>query len=181
MAHMIARYAQDAIRPALLTLGGSLAIAASAQIQVPMQPVPMTMQSLVVLLIGIAYGPRLGAATVMLYLLEGLVGLPVFAGFKAGPAALAGPTGGFLIGFVPAAALAGWLAARGWARNVWRSVATFVAGHAVLFASGVTWLGLLIGFERAVMLGLLPFLPGTVVKAALGAALVVAMRGVRRG
>jgi len=177
---MIARHATELARPALLALGGSLAIAASAQIQVPMQPVPMTMQSLVVLLVGIAYGPRLGAATVLLYLAQGLIGLPVFAGFRAGPAALAGPTGGFLIGFVPAAALAGWLAAQGWARGALRTAATLLAGHAVLFAFGTTWLGLLIGFDRAVALGLLPFLPGTAVKTALGVALLVALREVRR-
>jgi biotin transport system substrate-specific component len=177
---MIARHATDLARPALLALGGSLAIAASAQIQVPMQPVPMTLQSLVVLMVGIAYGPRLGAATVMLYLFEGLVGLPVFAGFRAGPAVLAGPTGGFLMGFVPAAALAGWMAARGWARGVLPMAATFIAGHAVLFAFGVTWLGLLVGLERAVAFGLLPFLPGTAVKTALGVALLAAVRELRR-
>ncbi|WP_207539587.1 biotin transporter BioY [Sabulicella rubraurantiaca] len=177
---MIVRRATDILRLALLALGGSLAIAASAQIQVPMQPVPMTMQSLVVLLVGIAYGPRLGAATVLLYLVEGVAGLPVFAGFRSGPAVLAGPTGGFLIGFIPAAALAGWLAAQGWARGSLRSVATFLAGHAVLFACGIVWLGLLIGFDRAVAVGFLPFLPGTAVKAALGVALLAALRGVRR-
>ncbi|MBR0681088.1 biotin transporter BioY [Roseomonas eburnea] len=177
---MIASRALDLVRPALLALGGSLAIAASAQIQVPMQPVPMTMQSLVVLLVGAAYGWRLGAATVLLYLAEGLMGLPVFAGFRAGPAALAGPTGGFLVGFVPAAALAGWLAAQGWTRGVARSAATFLAGHAVLFACGLAWLGLMIGFDRAIAVGLLPFLPGTAVKTALGVALLSALRGMRR-
>lgn len=177
---MIARDATGTWSTALLALGGSLAIAASAQIQVPMQPVPMTMQSLVVLLVGIAYGWRLGAATVMLYLAEGMIGLPVFAGFRAGPAVLAGPTGGFLIGFVPAAALAGWLAAQGRTRGVFRATATLLAGHAVLFALGVAWLAVLIGFDRAVVVGLLPFLPGTAVKAALGAALLAALRGARR-
>ena len=177
---MIVRHATDLARPALLALGGSLAIAASAQIQVPMQPVPMTMQSLVVLLVGVAYGPRLGAATVLLYLLEGLAGLPVFAGFRSGPAVLAGPTGGFLVGFVPAAALAGWLAARGWMRGAIGAAAGFLAGHAVLFAFGVGWLAVLVGAERAIAFGLLPFLPGTAVKAAIGVALLAALKGVRR-
>lgn len=168
------------LSPALLALGGSFAIAASAQIQVPMQPVPMTLQSLVVLLVGVAYGWRLGAATVLLYLAEGLCGLPVFAGFRAGPAVLLGPTAGFLIGFVPAAALAGWLAARGWVQGLWRPVALFAAGHAVLFATGVAWLAWLFGFDRAVAVGLLPFLPGSVVKVALGVALLAGLRGLRR-
>jgi biotin transport system substrate-specific component len=167
--------------PALLALGGSLAIAAAAQIQVPLHPVPMTLQSLVVLLVGAAYGGRLGTATVLLYLAEGLCGLPVFAGFAAGPMALVGPTGGFLLGFVPAAALAGWLASRGWAAGSWRSGAMFLAGHAVLFAGGIAWLGTLVGVERAIALGLLPFLPGPAVKVALGTALLAALRAGRRG
>lgn len=101
--------------------------------------------------------------------------------FAAGPMALAGPTGGFLLGFVPAAALAGWLASRGWAAGAWRSGAMFLAGHAVLFAGGIAWLSTLIGFEHAIPLGLLPFLPGTVVKVALGTALLAALRTGRRG
>jgi biotin transport system substrate-specific component len=168
-------------RPALLALGGSLAIAASAQVQVPLHPVPMTLQSLVVLLVGAAYGWRLGAATVLLYLAEGLCGMPVFAGFAAGPTALAGPTGGFLLGFVPAAALVGWLASRGWTVSPWRSSAMFLAGHVVLFAGGIAWLGMLLGFGRAIAVGLLPFLPGTAVKVALGTALLAALRAGRRG
>jgi biotin transport system substrate-specific component len=177
---MDAIFRASALRPALLAIGGSLALAASAQIQVPIQPVPMTLQSLVVLLIGAAYGWRLGAATVLLYLAEGLCGMPVFAGFRAGPATLIGPTGGFLLGFVPAAALAGWLAARGWTQGVVRSGALFLAGHAVLLATGVAWLATLIGLDRAIAVGLLPFVPGTVVKVALGAALLAALRSQRR-
>jgi biotin transport system substrate-specific component len=170
----------SALRPAVLAIGGSLALAASAQIQVPIQPVPMTLQSLVVLLIGAAYGWRLGAATVLLYLAEGLCGMPVFAGFRAGPAALIGPTGGFLLGFVPAAALAGWLAARGWTQGMLRCGALFLAGHAVLLAIGVAWLATLVGLDRAIAVGLLPFVPGTVVKVALGVALLAALRSQRR-
>lgn len=163
------------LRPVLLALGGSLAIAASAQINVPMQPVPMTVQSLVVLLVGVAYGWKLGAATVLLYLARGALGLPVFAGFRSGPMALAGPTAGFLLGFVAAAALAGWLAAQGWTRGWWRTAVTLAAGHAVLFVGGLTWLTVLLGFERAVAVGLLPFLPGTVEGGAgRGAALAAA-------
>src|SRR5579875_2844742 len=133
----------NVLRPALLALAGSLAIAASAQISVPLHPVPMTMQSLVVLLVGMAYGPRLGAATLLAYLAEGAAGLPVFAGWAAGPAVLAGPTGGFLLGFVPAAALAGLLAARGWIRHIAGSAAVLGLGHAVLFAIGIAWLATL--------------------------------------
>jgi biotin transport system substrate-specific component len=163
------------VRIAALTLLGSLALAASAKLQVPFYPVPMTMQSLVVLLLGMAFGWRLGAATVLLYLLEGAFGLPVFAGTPEkgiGIAYMMGPTGGYLIGFVAAAALTGWLAERGWDRSLWRSAAALSLGHAVLFLTGLAWLAVYIGWPRAVAFGLMPFLAGTVVKTALGVALV---------
>jgi biotin transport system substrate-specific component len=162
-------------RFAALTLLGSLALAASAKLQVPFYPVPMTMQSLVVLLLGMAFGWRLGAATVLLYLVEGTVGLPVFAGTPEkgiGIAYMMGPTGGYLIGFVAAAALTGWLAERGWDRSLWRSAVALSLGHAVLFLTGLAWLAVYIGWPRAVAFGLMPFLAGTVVKTALGVALV---------
>jgi biotin transport system substrate-specific component len=163
------------VRIAALTLLGSLALAASAKLQVPFYPVPMTMQSLVVLLLGMAFGWRLGAATVLLYLLEGAFGLPVFAGTPEkgiGIAYMMGPTGGYLIGFVAAAALTGWLAERGWDRSLWRSAVALSLGHAVLFLTGLAWLAVYIGWPRAVAFGLMPFLAGTVVKTALGVALV---------
>ena len=163
-------------RAALLVVVGTLLLAVSAKVQVPFWPVPMTMQTLAVLLVGVAYGSRLGTATVLAYLAEGLAGLPVFAGSAAGAAYLAGPTGGYLVGFVAAAALAGALAERGWARIPVRAAALFVLGHAVLFVPGVLWLATLTGWDRAVALGLVPFLAGTAVKSLLGAALTVAGR-----
>jgi biotin transport system substrate-specific component len=175
IAAMWPRRAGAGVRIAALTLLGSLALAASAKLQVPFYPVPMTMQSLVVLLLGMAFGWRLGAATVLLYLLEGAFGLPVFAGTPEkgiGIAYMMGPTGGYLIGFVAAAALTGWLAERGWDRSLWRSAAALSLGHAVLFLTGLAWLAVYIGWPRAVAFGLMPFLAGTVVKTALGVALV---------
>ena len=163
------------VRLAVLALLGSLALAASAKLQVRFYPVPMTMQSLVVLLLGMAFGWRLGAATVLLYLVEGALGLPVFAGTPekgVGIAYMMGPTGGYLVGFVLAAALTGWLAERGWGRSAWRSTAALSVGHAVLFAAGLAWLAVFTGWPRAVEFGLMPFLAGTVVKTALGVALV---------
>jgi biotin transport system substrate-specific component len=165
----------------LLALGGSLAIALSAQIAVPLEPVPMTMQSLVVLLVGLAGGPLTGASALLLYLAEGAAGLPVFANFTAGPAVLAGPNGGFLLGFVPAAALAGWWAARGWAERPAGIAAALLAGHAVLFAAGLAWLAVPLGAAHAVAVGFTPFLPGTLVKIALGTAFVAALRVRPRG
>ncbi len=160
------------LRPVAMVLAGSAALAVSAKVEVPFWPVPMTMQSLAVLLIGLGYGWRLGIATVLAYLAEGAAGLPVFAGPAAGLGYLAGPTGGYLAGFVLAAGLAGWLGARG----IGRVSLAMVLGHAVIFALGVAWLAGLLGWPRAVALGFMPFLAGTVVKCALGVALVLAAR-----
>jgi biotin transport system substrate-specific component len=165
------------LRVAALTVLGSVALALSAKLQVPFYPVPMTMQSLVVLLLGMAFGWRLGAATVLLYLAEGLAGLPVFAGTPEkgiGLAYMMGPTGGYLVGFVFAAALLGWLAERGWDRSLWRTALALSLGHALLFAPGIAWLAVFVGWPIAVALGLTPFLWGSVVKTALGVALVPA-------
>lgn len=161
-------------RAAALVIGGSLAIAAAAKIQVPFWPVPMTMQTLVVLLIGVTYGSRLAAATVLAYLAEGLAGVPVFAAATAGPAYMAGPTGGYLLGFLVAATSIGWLAERGWDRSLGWTVAAMAIGHVLVFVPGVAWLAVLFGWSKAVAVGVAPFIAATIVKTALGAALVAA-------
>jgi biotin transport system substrate-specific component len=169
------RQGAKSFRIVALTLAGSLALAVSAKLQVPFYPVPMTMQSLVALLVGMAFGWRLGAATVLLYLFEGLLGLPVFAGTPEkgiGLAYMVGPTGGYLFGFMPGAMLAGWLAERGWDRSSWRTAIALSLGHAALFMTGVAWLAVYVGWSRAVEFGLTPFLAGSLVKTALGVALV---------
>ena len=161
-----------AARAAAVVLGGSLLLAASAKVQVPLWPVPMTLQTLVVLVLGAACGPRLGAAAVAAYLVEGLAGLPVFAGPLSGPAYMAGPTAGFLVGFLPAAALVGFLAERGFDRTLPRLVALMALGHAVIFAVGLAWLSTAVGPWQAWMLGAVPFALATVLKTALAAVLV---------
>ena len=128
--------AERILRGFALALGGSLLLAVSAKVQVPFYPVPMTMQTLVVLLIGAALGARLAAASVALYLIEGLAGLPVFAGAVAGPLYMAGPTGGFLVGFLAAAALIGFVADRRWDRSWIRLLGSLSLGHAVVFVFG---------------------------------------------
>jgi biotin transport system substrate-specific component len=138
-----------------------------------MWPVPMTMQSYVILVLGMAYGSRLAAATVALYLLEGAVGLPVFAGTPErgiGIAYMAGPTGGYLVGFVLAAWVMGWLAERGWDRTVWRAGAAMGLGTVILFVPGLMWLAVLFGWSKAVAVGLTPFIEGSILKLALAAA-----------
>ena len=166
-------------RFAALAIGGALALAVSAKTQVPFYPVPMTLQTLVVLAIGAAFGARLAAATVALYLAEGLLGLQVFAGASAGPAYMAGPTGGYLLGFLVAATLVGWLAERGWDRSLGWLLAAVALGDLVILVCGFAWLAAMIGPEKAWLGGVVPFLPGDVVKTLLASALVAAAwRGV---
>ena len=168
-----------ALRNLMLAVVGSLALWLSAKIQVPFYPVPMTMQTFVVLVIGMAFGWRLGGATILLYLAEGAVGLPVFAGTPErgiGLAYMMGPTGGYLVGFFFSAVVVGWLAERGWDRRVIPTLAAMVAGTAIIFAFGVLWLGAFIGWDQPVLdLGLIPFLPGAAFKIALAAAVLPAI------
>ncbi|WP_149540438.1 biotin transporter BioY [Siccirubricoccus phaeus] len=167
---------RSAVRFWGFALLGSAVLAASAQVSLPFWPVPATLQSLAVLLLGALGGGRLGLAAVALYLLEGALGLPVFAGAKAGPAVLLGPTAGYLLGFLPAAWIAG-LAARG--SGLWRQAALLTLAHLALFLPGVLWLAGFTGLERAWMAGFLLFLPGTLVKTALALA-VLRAAGARR-
>lgn len=164
----------EVTRAAVLLAVGNLLLVISAKVQVPLPPVPVTLQSLVVLLLGAACGWRLGTATVLLYLAEGATGLPVFANLSAGPLYFAGPTGGYLVGFAAAAFVVGLLAERGWDRPLPRVVALMAIGHGIMFAVGLAWLAVLFGPEKAWAVGALPFLWGTAVKTALAAALMQA-------
>ncbi len=157
-------------------LFGSLLLAVAAHVSVPFWPVPITLQTLAVLLIGAMAGPRLAAATLITYLGEGLLGLPVFAQ-GVGMAALAGPTGGYLVGFLPAAILAGAAARRGWMNGVVRTVAAFVLADALVFVFGLVWLSLALGWPKAVAVGLAPFLLGEAIKISLATAVVELRRG----
>jgi biotin transport system substrate-specific component len=164
---------------------GSLILWASAKISVPFWPVPMTLQTGAVVLLAAAYGWRLGAATVVLYLLEGAVGIPVFEGTPAkgiGLAYMVGTTGGYLVGFAVAAAVVGWLAERGFDRNPVKLFGAMVLGDAIVFAFGLLWLGTVVGWDKPVLAwGLYPFVLGDLMKLALAAALVSAgARLVRR-
>jgi biotin transport system substrate-specific component len=168
----------------LVALGTAL-LALSAKINLPLPYVPMTLQTLVVLMIGAAYGWRLGTATVIAYLAEGAIGLPVFAGPVGGLAPLLGPTAGYLAGFVAAAFITGWLSERGWDRSVPRLFVAMGFGHIVILAAGFAWLafGMKLGVEKAWLVGIVPFVAASVIKNALGAAFVPAIRHMldRRG
>ncbi|MFO1070486.1 MAG: biotin transporter BioY [Geminicoccaceae bacterium] len=156
------------VRLAALAVFGSLLLWASAKVQVPFYPVPMTFQTAVVFLIGIAYGPSLGAATVVLYLIEGAFGLPVFAGTPEkgiGLPYMMGPTGGYLLGFVAAAAITGWAAQRS---SHWLSVgAGVLVATIVIYILGAGWLATFVGGEKAWAFGIAPFLLGDAVKLVL--------------
>jgi biotin transport system substrate-specific component len=157
----------------LLVIGGSLLLTMSAKINVPFYPVPMTMQTFAVIMIGAAFGWRLGAATVLFYLAQGAVGFPVFAGTPEkgiGLAYMAGPTGGYLVGFVAGAAVAGWLAERGWDRSMLLLALAMFFSHATIFAFGTAWLGALIGYKNAWLAGVAPFYLATAFKTLLAAA-----------
>ena len=164
------------LRGAALAFLGALLLVVSAKVQVPFYPVPMTLQTLAVLTLGALFGARLAAATVALYLGEGLIGLPVFAGAAAGPAYVVGPTGGYLVGFLLAAALVGWLAERGWTRGWLLALAAMTLGHVVIFAAGFAWLAPVFGATKAWAVGVAPFAAATVAKTLLAAALAIAGR-----
>jgi biotin transport system substrate-specific component len=159
------------LHKALLVVAGSLALAISAKVQVPFWPVPMTMQTLVVLLIGASFGARLGGVTLAAYLAQGAAGLPVFAS-GAGLAYMAGPTGGYLAGFLLAAIVVGALADRGFGRNVWTTLVAMGAGLVAIYGLGVGWLAVFAGLEKAITLGVVPFVPAEAVKLALAALLL---------
>lgn len=170
-------------RAGMVALGVAL-MWVSAKVKIPVEPVPVTMQTLVVVAIGMAYGARMGAATMLAYLALGAAGEPVFAGTPEkglGLPYMLGSTGGYLMGFVAAAGLTGWLAERGWDRNVLTAAAAMAIGLFCLFAPGALWLAYGfpltalgggfagIGAEKAIAFGVMPFILVDALKLALAA------------
>ncbi len=162
------------LRNFLLAVAGSLVLWASAKVKIPFYPVPMTMTTFVVLVIGMVYGWKLGAATVLLYLAEGAVGLPVFAGTPEkgiGIAYILGPTGGYLVGYVLAAAICGYLAQLNWDKRASLTALAMLIGNLAIYVPGLLWLGILLGWDKPVLeWGLIPFIGGDLLKLALAAA-----------
>jgi biotin transport system substrate-specific component len=154
-----------------LIIGGSLLVALSAQVAVG-YPVPITAQTFAVLMLAALLGPRRAALCLLAYIAEGAAGLPVFAQGKAGFATLLGPTGGYLIGFVPAAYLVGLLARNGWDRRISTTILVMIFGNAIIYAFGLLWLSYLIGIRNALTPGLYLFIPGDLLKIALAAAVL---------
>ncbi|UCG57594.1 MAG: biotin transporter BioY [Phycisphaerales bacterium] len=167
------RYAQ--FYDAALVIGGSLLIGLSAQIAIwlPISPVPVTGQTFAVLMLGALLGARRGSLAVVAYIVEGAVGLPVFAAARAGLPILLGPTGGYLVGFIAAAHITGSLAEKGWDRRIWSTILAMGLGNVAIYACGLFWLSCLAGAAKAVLLGgVYPFIPGDLLKIALAAILL---------
>lgn len=163
----------------VLIAAGAALTAIAAQVQVPLWPVPITGQTLAVLLVGVSLGALRGGLSMVLYAVLGIVGLPVFSDSSSGWGVIAGPTGGYIIGFIFAAVLTGWLAQLSWDRKLLRSFLAFLAGTVVTFAVGLPWLAVSLGnlglpndLDSVLQAGLYPFIVGGIVKAALGAGII---------
>jgi len=181
------------VQDVILVLAGTALIAIAAKIKVPFIPVPMTLQTLAIMLIAATYGFRLGSLTVIAYLAEGFFGLPVFTNTPpaiAGPLYFLGPTGGFLAGFVLLAMIVGYAADRGWSRSIPRLSAAMISGQILLLGLGFAWLAwffplsdgaLGLGAEKAFAVGIAPFVWGSIFKTVLAALLVPAAWSLMRG
>ena len=154
-----------------LMLFGSILLAISAKVQVPFWPVPMTMQTFVIFLIGMTYSIRLSFATVAFYLFQGAIGLPVFAA-GGGIAYLVGPTAGYLYGMLFASIVISYFANLGFSKTYLKASLSLLIGSIVIFSFGIMYLGYIIGFEKALAVGLLPFIPSELFKIALAVALI---------
>lgn len=158
----------------VLVVSGAALTALLAQVAVPLIPVPVTGQTLAVLLVGACLGAARGALSLALYAILGIVGLPVFSDFGSGLPVVLGPTGGYIVGFIFSAALVGWLSERAWERQLLKALATFAAGTLVVFAIGLPWLAVALHLDLAQTLnaGLWPFLVGGAIKTAIAAGLL---------
>lgn len=165
-----ARYAMYAF----LVVFGSMLIAVAGQIKVPMWPVPTTLQTLAIFTIAAAYGRNLAVATLLAYIAEGAAGLPVFTN-GGGIAYLAGPTGGYLAGFVVAAGITGWAADKGLSDKPLKLFAANLAGTVAVLVLGAAWIALMFGTDKAIAWGIGPFIVTDIIKAALAASLVPAL------
>ncbi|MBE0670773.1 MAG: biotin transporter BioY [Anaerolineales bacterium] len=153
------------LRDLFLILAGSWLVAFFAQLEIPMQPVPITGQTFAVLLVGALLGSKRGAAAMIAYIAQGGLGLPFFAGGASGFGILTGATAGYLLGFIGAAYAVGWLAEKGLERSVRTSILPFLVGTVIIYVFGVAWLSIVLGsLSKAIQFGLLPFLFGDVIK-----------------
>jgi len=165
---------QRPVTQVLLIVGASaiIAIAAQVAIRIPFTPVPLTLQPLAVVMVGIVLGAWRGAAAAALYLLEGISGLPVFAQGHGGALWLLGPTAGYLYSYPFAAFIAGWFSERGWGTSTLRALAGMLIALAVIYLGGFSWLAIFFGPRAAFNMGIVPFVIADIVKIAIGATLL---------
>ncbi|WP_111718988.1 biotin transporter BioY [Homoserinimonas sp. OAct 916] len=167
-------FARSLTTDVVLIASGAAVTAVAAQLFVPLWPVPITMQTLAVLLVGSTLGATRGALSMALYAVLGLVGLPVFSDFSSGAGVLFGSTGGYIFGFIIAAGLTGWLAQRNWDKKFLGAALSFLAGTVVIFALGMIGLSLALSanLQQTLEWGLYPFIIGGIIKAGIAAALI---------
>jgi len=167
------------IKQVAMVVVGIAVLAIAAKISIPMWPVPITMGTFAVLTIGTAYGPRLGLATILGYMLVGALGFDVFAGSDAeknGISYMIGGTGGYLVGYVLATLALGFAARKGWDRSMGKMALALLAGNVLIYIPGLLWLGILFGWDKPILeWGLTPFILGDALKLALAALLVPAV------
>lgn len=150
-----------------LVLLGTILLACAAKIYIPFMPVPASMESLAVLFIGMSYGSRLGTLTVMAFIAEGAMGLPVFSSMNSGLPVILGPTGGYIFGFIPAAFVGGYLVERGLGRHILTAAIAGVAATSIIWICGLGYLSSFIGFKQALIIGFKPFALIDLIKVAL--------------
>ncbi|MBN2834155.1 MAG: biotin transporter BioY [Candidatus Delongbacteria bacterium] len=160
------------VKDIILVTSTSLMIALLAQIVIPIYPVPFTGQTLGVLLTGALIGKKRATLSLLSYLMMGFIGMPVFVGGTFGITRLAGPTGGYLIGFVFAALVVGHLTEKGWDRNFITSVIAMFIGSIVIYAFGLLWLSNFTGWDKVLSSGLLPFISGDIIKILIAASIL---------
>jgi biotin transport system substrate-specific component len=167
-------FARGIAMDVVLVLAGTALTAIAAQVSVPLWPVPITGQTLAVLLVGSSLGALRGTLSMVFYAVLGMVGLPIFSDGSHGFSVIAGPTGGYIVGFIFAAALTGWLAQRAWDHRILGAILSFAAGSVVTFAIGLPWLAFSLGLnlEQTLQGGLYPFILGGVIKALLAAGII---------
>ena len=169
------------IKSILVIFLGSILLAVSAKIKIPFYPIPMTMQTFVVLFIGISFGYKIGVATIGLYLIEGIAGLPVFSNSPErgiGLAYFTGPTMGYLIGFIFAAVIAGYLK---YTKNYIFNFFKILFSISIIYLFGLLWLGTLIGWDKPIFkLGLLPFVYAEILKILLLTMIVNKVKNFRK-
>lgn len=169
-------FSRGIVTDLVLVSAGAALVSIAAQVAVPIWPVPITMQTFAVLLVGSSLGALRGSLSMVLYMTLGIFGLPVFSDASSGITVILGPTGGYIVGFVFAAAFIGWLAQRSWDRKILRSILGFFGGTVITFAIGLPWLAytLSLSLEQTLHAGLYPFIIGGIAKSLLAAGIITA-------